>query len=154
MTKSQKKSKLVKEFKKEKDAKLVKKFNELVESKVNENLNEDVELVLLKKKDPAVLLGNVTFKGTTYTIYLSYRYNDIVQHVSQPKKEDELFNIPHYLVVMKDSKLYIGEDISEIIEFAKGTFKDEEVTKRFTTLRDSVAVTGMFDSLGTMAGGK
>ena len=55
---------------------------------------------------------------------------------------------------MKDSKLYIGDDISEIIEFAKGKFKDEEVTKRFTTLRDSVAVTGMFDSLGTMTGGK
>lgn len=153
MTKSLKKSKLVKQFKKEKEEKILKEFNERVEAKVKENLNDDVNLVILKKQDPAVLLGETSMNGKTYKAYISYRYIDIVQHISQPKKDDELFDIPHYIVVFNENKLVVEEEAALVIEKLQKTLSEEDVVKRFTTLRDSVAVTGMFDGLGSMAGG-
>ena len=154
MDKSKKLKRSQKQFKQQKNRKMKKEFNERVKSKVEEHLNEDVELVILKENDPGVLLCDVTYEGEDYGVYIAYRYADIVTHVSTPKKEDDVFDIPHYLVVFtkEGNKLVVNDLATEIIDLAKSKMTEEEVVRRFKTLKESVAVMGMFDGLSSLVG--
>lgn len=154
MDKSKKLVASKKQFTQKKNSKMKREFKEMVQQKVDENLNEDVNLVMLKKQDPGVLLAEVHYKHKDYNVYIAYRYDDIVTHMSSPKKEDQVFDLPHYLIVFtKESPTLItGELATKIIETAKNETAEEEVVRRFKTLKESVAVMGMFDGLAGLVG--
>lgn len=154
MDKSKKLTASKKAFKQAKNKRLKNEFKSRVNEKVAENLNEDVELVVLKKQDPGVLLAEVNYKNVDYNVYISYRYDDIVTHMSTPKKEEDVFNLPHYLVVFTKEKstLVTDELATKIIKKAKKETPEDEVVRRFKTLKESVAVMGMFDGLTGLVG--
>ena len=154
MDKSKKLTTSKKAFKRQKNKRLKNEFKSRVNQKVEENLNEDVELVMLKKKDPGVLLAEVNYKDVDYNVYISYRYDDIVTHVSSPRKEEEVFDLPHYLVVFTKEKstLVTDELATAIIKQAQQETPEDEVVKRFKTLKESVAIMGMFDGLTGLVG--
>lgn len=149
MTNKRKLKGVKKELKRKKQLKMKREFDERVSRKVRENLNADVKLVMLKGTDPAVLLGTTKINERKYNLYLSYRKDDINTYMVRPKKEGEIFDLPHYLVVIdnKNSSLVTGEFAQRVINQVRSEVADSEVERKFETLKTSIATAGMINGL-------